>query len=308
MRRSRNLSFLLAILFSAVIAIAQTDPRPPAAGTQTTPAALEPENPTDLQLPQSDVLSREANPGDPLLDVPPLPKGRVTMEGGIIAKVDPIRDRLLLIPFGAKERMRISFDERTHFFRDGRETTQAVLHQGDRVYVDTMLDGPRVFARNVHIVSQRSVADVTGQVVAFNAVAGKAVLRDRLSGSDVSVGVRPETRVIDQQGQTIAQSWITPGAIVSVHFLPAEKAANIADELRILARPGQVFTFSGKITNVDLRNGMIAVNNQSDNEIYDIAFDPKGDGDLDHIRMGAQVTVKASFTGKEYKAESVSPQ
>src|SRR5437588_4518519 len=101
-----------------------------------------------------DNLSREANPGDPLLDVPPLPKGKVTMEGGTVAKIDPIRNRLVLTPFGAKEKMKLWFDERTHFYRGGRETTQAAIHQGDRVYADTMLDRPHVFARNIRIVSE----------------------------------------------------------------------------------------------------------------------------------------------------------
>src|SRR5438270_11291748 len=40
-----------------------------------------------------DNMSREANPGDPLLDVTPLPKGKVTIEGATVAKIDPIRNR-----------------------------------------------------------------------------------------------------------------------------------------------------------------------------------------------------------------------
>jgi len=268
----------------------------------------EQENNPDGQLPQADVLSREANPGDPLLDVPPLPRGKVTMEGGIVAKIDPIRNHLTLAPFGAKEKMKIAFDERTHFFRDGRETTQAAIHQGDRVYVDTMLDGPRVFARNVHIISQRSVADVTGQVVAVNSATRRLILRDRLSGSDLNLNLAPDTRVDNLEGQAESQSQLTPGTIVSVHFVPGRRGASTADEVKILAQPGQIFTFSGKVTNVDLRNGMMAVNNQSDNEIYDIAFDPKDDGNLNLLRMGAQVTVKASFTGKGYRAESITAE
>lgn len=300
--------FVVLLLGVSARLCAQTKPQEPSpVNPQTTANPGDQEGAVDNQLPQSDALSREANPGDPLLDVPPLPKGKVTMEGGLVTKIDPIRNHLTLNPFGAKEKMKIAFDERTHFYRDGRETTQAAIHQGDRVYVDTTLDGPRVFARNIHIISQRSVADVTGQVVAFNSSAKRVILRDRLSGSDISMGVTPETRVNNLQGQPEAQSQIAPGTIVSVHFVPGSHTST-ADEIRILARLGQVFTFSGKITNVDLRNGMMAVNNQSDNEIYDIAFDPKDDGNLNQLRMGALVTVKASFTGQGYKAESVTAQ
>jgi len=304
-----QITLAVLVLGISVRLCAQVKPQEPtAANPQASSSVPDQDNATDGQLPQSDTLSPEANPGDPLLDVPPLPKGKVTMEGGVVTKVDPIRNRLLLAPFGAKEKIKIVFDERTHIYRDGRETTQAAIHQGERVYVDTMLDGPRVFARNIHVVSQRSVADVTGQVVAFNSGARKVIVRDRLSGSDMSMGITPETHVSDLQGQTGAQSQITPGTIVSVHFVPGSRSPSNADEIKILARPGQVFTFSGKITNVDLRNGMMAVNNQSDNEIYDIAFDPKDDGNLNQLRMGALVTVKASFTGQGYKAESVTAQ
>lgn len=253
----------------------------------------------------TDNLGREANPGDPLLDVPPLPKGKVTMEGGTVAKFDPIRNRLVLNPFGGKEKMKLWFDERTHIYRDGRETTQAAIRQGDRIYVDTMLDGPHVFARNIRIVNERTSADVTGQVVAFNG-GGNMTVRDRLSGSDLTLKLAPATRVNTLQGQTLGLSEVTAGAIVSVHLLPGERTG--VDQIKVLARPGEIFTFSGRITNIDLRNGMMAVNNQSDNEIYDIAFNPNDGTSLDRLKMGNDVVVKAIFTGTGYRADTISPE
>src|SRR5215472_10821421 len=63
--------------------------------------------------------------GDPLLNPPPLPKGKVTMIGGVVGKIDPIRSRLTVQPFGSKESLKVAYDERTHIYRDGRETTYA---------------------------------------------------------------------------------------------------------------------------------------------------------------------------------------
>ena len=272
------------------------------APSQDTNSASSPQ----VSTPAADDLSREANPGDPLLDVPPLPKGKVTMEGGTVAKIDPIRNKLLVTPFGGKDRMKLWFDERTHIYRDGRETTQTAIHAGDRVYVDTMLDGPHVFARNIRIVSERSSADVSGQVVAFNAGGGNMTVRDRLSGSDLTFRVAPGTRVDDWKGQVLGLSEVTPGAIVSVHLSPGARSS--VDQVEVLARPGQMFTFSGRITNIDLRSGMMAVNNQSNNEIYDIAFDANDGASLDKLQMGNQVVVKAIFTGKGYRADSISPE
>ena len=59
-----------------------------------------------------------------------------------------------------------TFDERSHFFRDGVETTQLAIRKGDRVYVDTMLDNTRVFARNVRINTGVTAANASGQGVA----------------------------------------------------------------------------------------------------------------------------------------------
>ena len=111
------------------------------------------ENPS---MAAGDVLDRQSNPGDPLLDVPPLPKGKATLVGGRVGKIDPIRNRITVEPFGGGDKMKVFFDERTHIYRDGTETTQANIHKGDRVYVDTLLDGPRVFARNIRRAGRRA--------------------------------------------------------------------------------------------------------------------------------------------------------
>src|SRR5690348_14519362 len=60
---------------------------------------------------------------DPLLDLPALPKGSVTLLGGTVKSIDQVRDHLTVEPFGGKSE-KIAFDERTHFYRDGGETTQ----------------------------------------------------------------------------------------------------------------------------------------------------------------------------------------
>ncbi len=62
--------------------------------------------------------------------------------------------------------MKLFMDERSHIFRDGTETTVLAIHKGDRVYADTMLDGSKVFAKNVRVVTEPGIAEVRGQVVA----------------------------------------------------------------------------------------------------------------------------------------------
>jgi hypothetical protein len=241
--------------------------------------------------------------GDPLLNPLPLPKGRVTLIGGSVNKVDPIRERLTLEPFGSHEKMNVSFDDRTHIYRDGRETTYASIKRGDRVYADTMLDGSRVFARNIRVVTQLAAADASGQVIAYNPDTWMMTLRDQISTSPVSFTVGPDTAVKLRDGRAGTRADLKPESLVSVQFSPGRRRGT-AKQVQVIALPGESFTFAGKITNVDLRTGMIAVNNTTDDKIYDISVDP-GKRDKDLLKIGKSVTVRTTFTGKGYQAESV---
>src|SRR5947207_15444940 len=57
---------------------------------------------------------------DPLLDLPELPPGKVTLIGGTVTSLDEIMNRMLVQPFGSKQKMRVAFDSRTCFFQDGK--------------------------------------------------------------------------------------------------------------------------------------------------------------------------------------------
>lgn len=276
--------------------------------TSTQPAAATqpPSNSKDAVITPPDGVTKggEADiQGDPLLNPPPLPKGRVTLIGGSVNKVDPIRERLTLEPFGSHEKMNVSFDDRTHIYRDGRETTYASIKRGDRVYADTMLDGSRVFARNIRVVTQLAAADASGQVIAYNPGSGMMTLRDQISTSPVSFTVAPDTMVKLRDGRAGTRADLKPESLVSVQFSPGVRRG-IAKQVQVIALPGESFTFAGKITNVDLRTGMIAVNNATDDKIYDISVEP-GKRDKDLLKIGKNVMVRTTFTGKGYQAESV---
>ncbi len=47
-----------------------------------------------------DARSSDDNPYDPLLEPPPLPKGKTTLIGGIATNVDHVRNRMTVQPFG----------------------------------------------------------------------------------------------------------------------------------------------------------------------------------------------------------------
>lgn len=297
---------LVAMVLSAVLAWAQTDAsRNPSPG----PA-------TSTQLPSSAASNKGAAPAkgassgqtnedyDPLLDVPPLPKGKVTLVGGTVTGIDRVRDKLSVRAFGGKK-MNVSFDERSHIYRDGVETTQLGIHKGDRVYVDTMLDGARVFARNIRVESQAGGADARGQVIAYDASRGELTIRDELSSQPVQFHVASNTAV-RRNNQPGSLSELTPGSLVAVRFSPDVQNRDTVSQVSIYATPGSNFTFAGPITYVDMRLNKIAVANRTDNKTYEIDFDPAVlGGERSNLQVGRDVTVVATFEPQGYKADKI---
>ena len=241
---------------------------------------------------------------DPLLDTPPLPKGKPTLIGGIAVKVDRIRSRVTVQPYGAKNKMPIYIDERSHIYRNGVETTVLGIKKGDRVYFDTMLDGANVFAKNVRVVSETGAAEVRGQITAYDQRRGIVTLQDALSSRPVSFRISSATRVTAQQGSASVGD-IARGALVDVTFAPDKGNRGVATEILVLARPGVSYTFAGIITNVNVRDGVVSVENQSDGKVYDIEFDTHSKSARAGLHIGNNVNITAAFDGENYKATNV---
>jgi hypothetical protein len=81
----------------------------------------------------------------------------------------------------------------------------------------------------------------------------------------------------------------------------------LAQQIQVLAAPGALFAFSGRITFLDLAAHQLVVANASDDNRYEIQFNPavlEGDAKA-HLQEGANVTIAARFNGQGYIAESV---
>ncbi len=249
------------------------------------------------------------NEPDPLLEVPPMPQGKVSLVGGTVDKIDRVRERLVVHAFRGPK-IRVAFDERTHIYRDGVETTMLGIHKGDRIYVDTMLDKDGVFARNIRVETEGSVVDARGQVISYDPRSGSMTLRDELSAQAVSFGVNANTRVIRSPGGSVgmadqagSNSDLQPGALVTVQFVTGKGEHGQAREIKVLASPGMAFTFAGKVTHLDLSHGLLAVHNDTDSRTYDIVF-PRQMAAAD-LGIGSDVRVDAVFNGKGYTARTI---
>ncbi len=311
MKRFYPYCVLLAVVACGGSALAQNtksaqskdSPAQSRSNQPASPAAPAVAAPADLPAPVTQRYDNAeqgpAGTGEPILPAPAMPKSTTTLIGATVEDVDHVHDRVSLRPFGGKK-MVVHFDERTHIYRDGVETTHLAIHKGDRVYVDTMLDGSQVLARNIRVITQVNAADARGQVIANSG--NEISIRDELSGQPVELAVDGNTHVV-LHGKQIAITEVAPGSLVTVQFAPDSADRGTAREIRVLASPGAVYTFAGRVTNLDLSVGQISIANQSDNRTYDISVvRPLLPGNL---MVGSDVVVKAMFDGKAYTANSV---
>ncbi|HEV7673810.1 MAG TPA: DUF5666 domain-containing protein [Candidatus Angelobacter sp.] len=276
------------------------------------PAAVA--TPVPQAQPKTDILDSSATSGalvtdghDPILDPAPVPRTTTTMVGGTITGIDRMRNRMTVHVFGGSH-WTVNFDERTHIFHNGAETTQLALKKGERVYVDTQLDNNKhdIFARNIRVGVAELPADADGQIIAIDTKHNELTLRDTLNSVPVRFAVDPETRI--SNGQTPAAfKDVKPGTLVHVRFAASSPNRGLAREVSIIATPGSTFTFSGKVTFLDLHRGLLAVQNSTDDKNYEIHFAPSAVANRNELGVGRDVLVRATFEGARYMAQSVSP-
>ena len=237
-----------------------------------------------------------------LLAPKPLQPSKLSLIGGTVKSIDQIRDNMTVQVYDSGT-MHLKFDQRTHFYRDGKETTQLTVKKGDRVYLDTQLFEGKVFAKNVHVESGSRSADASGQIMSFNRKTGDMVVQDQLAGSTVKFRVDPQTTIKQGDARTTAGA-LRPGSLVAVKFSPRSRSTGTAEEVSIIAAPGTSFTYFGRVTHLDLRSRLLAIENQADGKVYDVHFD-SATRIPQNLTVGSQVTAVAMFRGNDYLAQSI---
>jgi hypothetical protein len=302
---------LTAILLSVAFApasFARSGPERPGAQPSTraaaSPAAGDPA-PVDT-VPTSDTLYQAIPP------LPPLPGGESTVIGGLIGAVDPVQDILTLDVYGGHP-MKIYFDERTHFYRDGRKTPLSDLKPEERASVETVLDGTDVYALSVHMLTRTPQGECQGQILRYDANRGVLTVRNSLSGVPIELHVEPSTKIARvgqptfmSQGEGLGD--LRRGALASIQFEPDNQGSGIADHISILAIPGSDFEFSGKVTWLDMHTADIALLDPRDGNSYTIYFSPALFPQARNLHNGSKVRVTASFDGHHYVASTMTIQ
>ena len=237
-------------------------------------------------------------------DLPALPPGKATLLGGTINTVDHLRDRLVLQLFGRGRTVVVPFDDRTRVYLDGKMAALDDLKRGDRIYADTVLDGTKVFARNIRVATSSPLGQSNGQVVAFEPAKSELTFRDKLSPVARRMRLTSDT-VILQRDRPALPSELRPGTLVTLAFFTGSDGQAILHQINILASPGSRFAFSGRVEHLDLRRGLLVIVDPRDNKSYEVSFGPAVRGLTRDIQEGIDVTVYASFDGRRYEAESI---
>jgi hypothetical protein len=274
---------------------------PVATASSVAPAAAAPVATANQPAEDDDNISDNTlDPASLLPDLPSLRSRKTSLIGGTIQNLDRIRDRFTLQVFGGGK-MKIAFDPRTHIYRDGAAATASDLHRGDRVSVDTTLDGSTVFARNIRLKTGAS-GESQGIVIGHSTDGEELIIRDPISPRPLKLHITSQTRITDHEKAATAKE-LVPGTLVALKF-SSQKNGNAAEEVSILANPGSGFTFVGRVTSIDIHAGMLVLSSESDGKSYEIFIDPS-ELTVDNLRQASDVTIQVRFHGNRYVAQNV---
>lgn len=287
-----------------------TLPPAPKSPVEPSAAASEPNQPPPQPKTEifdtSDTSSGLATDGhDPFLDPPPFPKGQTTLVGGTISSIDRVRNHLNVAVFGGGH-WTIYFDERTHVFNKGIETTHLALKKGERIYVDTMLDNNKhdIFARNIRVGLVVAPADASGEIVEVDDKRQEVTFRDGMGGHTVRFSVA-QNALISKGSRPATFADLRPGTLVRVKFAPERADRGLAKEIAILAVPGSSFTFHGEVAFLDTHRGILSVRDPGDDKTYDLRFVPERLDPERKLAVGAEITAVALFDGTQYTAQTL---
>ena len=239
------------------------------------------------------------DPASLLPDLPPVPHKNATLVGGTLARLDRVRDQLTINVFGGG-RTTALFDPRTRVYRGTQEVTIADLKQGERIYVDTILDGSKIFAKSIRLSAQPVLGETQGVILKYSPERSQIVLRDALDPHAVTVRLGAATRY-RQGDQTVSASKLVVGSLVTVSFSAEGKGHDVAREISILALPGTRYIFAGQVVHIDLRAGLLVLNSSIDHKTYEVYLDSSSAPD-DNLQAGATVTVEANYQDARYVA------
>jgi hypothetical protein len=238
-------------------------------------------------------------------DLPNLPKGPASLIGGTVRRVDPIRDRMVVRAFGGRD-ISIDYDVRTNVLRGAARADLREVRPGTRVYVDTILKDGRIFAKTLRIEGGSVLGETRGQVLGYDAGRGLLKVRDIISAQPLILRLtsRTDIRSGDQPASTAD---LVNGTLVEINFQGVSDGPSVAETIKVMARPGSTFVFTGRIAVIDLRDSHVTLYGQSGQNTFEVGLHSLPASERLQLKQGADVIVHARFDGEKYEAQSIEP-
>ena len=185
------------------------------------------------------------------------------------------------------------------------------LRVGGHASVQTVLDGTDVFALSIHMLSLLPEGESQGRVLNYNPETNELTVSAALSGKPIKLIVPITTPVVrgGQGTSSLLNSDLTSlvkKTLVSVRFESDKRGRGVASRITILATPGSVFEFSGKLSSVDMHTRLLVLVDTRDGKSYDVWFDPFRIPANESLHEGESVSLTAIFDGAHYVASAIS--
>jgi uncharacterized protein DUF5666 len=244
-----------------------------------------------------------SDPRDLLPGSPGIPKGKISLLGGTIRRLDSVRDQMTIRVAGGSDTV-VLFDPRTRVFREQVSGTLHDLQPGQRVYIDSILDGKDIFAKNIRILAAQGQGQSSGQIIEHEPGSAEITIRDVLSPEALKVRLDGNS-LITHDGRQVSGNELVPGTLVATEFHRDGQGRLLAQQISILAVPGSTFYFTGEVAHLDLSRGLLVIVDPRDQRSYDIHCDPSLLRAHAELHEGLQVSVSATFDGSQYTAKAI---
>lgn len=242
--------------------------------------------------------------GDSRDDMPHA-KGPVSLLGGTVTRVDPIRDRIVVRAFGGRD-LTVDFDARTEVLRGTRPASIREIRPGLRIYADIIAKDGRTFAKTLRIEAGSVLGETRGQVLSYDNTRGLLKVRDLISSQPLTLHVTSRTAIESGDPSGSATDLVT-GSLVQISFQGVSNGPSSAEKITILARPGSTFVFTGRIAVIDLRDSHLTLYQQPGDTAFEVGLNSLTADEKLKLRQGSDVVVHAQFDGRSYQARSIEP-
>jgi hypothetical protein len=199
----------------------------------------------------------------------------------------------------------VLFDERTKVFAGPDADKLDDLKSGQRVYLDTTLDGGKLFARSVRVGMQLPTGQSSGQILDYDESTQQLTLRDPLSPKPFRMRVSSATTIMGGDGKS-ERVPLQPGMLVSLTFTPDPLGEMPkVRQIRVIASPGAKFVVAGQVEYLDLHRDLLVMKDPRDGKTFELRLGASVSQSARSLRPGQNATVEAVFDGKAYQANRI---